>query len=111
MMIYICINLQYKKSLAFKISVSCLKQILSKSLVDIPKCFIYIYTIEIQLYFNILKVYTCMTELIFNIKCSCLDVQILKEKVEFWRGGHNFGSNNKGWATKIKPLFLGGARK
>ena len=26
-------------------------------------------------------------------------------------GGHNFGSNNKGWATKIKPLFLGGVKK
>ena len=51
-----------------------------------------------------------MTELIFNIKCSCLDLQILREKVQFW-GGHNFGSNNKGWATKIKPLFLGGSRK
>ena len=48
-----------------------------------------------------------MTELVFNIKYLCLDVQILIEKVEFW-GDHNFGSNNKGWTTKIKPLFLGG---
>ena len=52
-----------------------------------------------------------MTELIFNIKCSCLDSQILREKVQFWGGGHNFGSNNKGWATKIKPLFLGGSQE
>ena len=51
-----------------------------------------------------------MTELIFNIKCSCLDLQILREKVQFW-GGHNFGSNNKGWTTKIKPLFLGGGSR
>ena len=51
-----------------------------------------------------------MTELIFNIKCLCLDLQILREKVQFW-GGHNFGSNSKGWATKIKPLFLGGRVK
>ena len=62
--------------------------------------------IYIYIYVYILKVYSCMTELIFNIKCSCLDSQILREKVQFW-GGHNFGSNNKGWATKIKPLFLG----
>ena len=52
-----------------------------------------------------------MTELIFNIKCSCLDLQILREKVQFWGGGHNFGSNNNGWATKIKPLFLGGGQE
>ena len=51
-----------------------------------------------------------MTELIFNIKCLCLDLQILREKVQFW-GGHNFWSNSKGWATKIKPLFLGGGQE
>ena len=26
-------------------------------------------------------------------------------------GGHNFGSNNEGWATKIKTLFLGGGSR
>ena len=70
-----------------------------------------LYTIEIQSYFNVIKVYCCMTELIFNVKCSCSDVQILREKVEFWGGCYNFGSNNKGLATKIEPLFVGGVKK
>ena len=34
----------------------------------------------------------------------------LRETVDFWGGGgdHDFGSDNNGWATKIKSLFLGG---
>ena len=52
--------------LLFKIPVSCLKQILSKSLVDVPICFIYC-------------IYTVVSDI---IKCSCLNVQILSEKVQ-----------------------------
>ena len=49
-----------------------------------------------QLYFDILKVYSCMTELIFNTKCSCLDVQILREKVEFGGGVIILGQTTRG---------------
>ena len=44
-----------------------------------------------------------MTELIFNIKCSCLNVQILREKVEFWGGGIILGQRTRDGPQKLNP--------
>ena len=72
-----------------------------------------VYTIEIQLYFNIhrIKVYSYIIELIFDIKCSCLDVQILREKVEFWGGVIIFGQTTRGGPQKLNPCSWGGVKK
>ena len=50
-----------------------------------------------------------MTELIFNIKCSCLDLQILREKVQFW-GVIILGQTTRGGPQKLN-LVLGGGQE
>ena len=47
-----------------------------------------------------------MTELIFNIKCSCLDLQILREKVQFW-GVIILGQTTRGGPQKLNPCSWG----
>ena len=48
-----------------------------------------------------------MTELIFNIKCSCLDVQILKEKLNSG-GVIILGLTTRGGRHKLNPCSWGG---
>ena len=60
----------------------------------------------IYIYIYILKVYSCTTELIFNIKCSCLDLQILREKVQFW-GVIILGQTTRGGPQKLNPCSWG----
>ena len=51
-----------------------------------------------------------MTELIFNIKCSCLDLQILREKVQFW-GVIILSQTTRGGPQKLNPCSWGGVKK
>ena len=51
-----------------------------------------------------------MTELIFNIKCSGLNEQILREKVEFW-GVIILGQTTGGGPQKLNPFSWGGVKK
>ena len=62
------------------------------------------------IYIYILKVYSCMTELIFNIKCSCLDLQILREKVQFW-GVVILDQTTRGGPQKLNPCSWGGGQE
>ena len=52
-----------------------------------------------------------MTELIFNIKCSCLDLQMLREKVQFWGGVIILGQTTRGGPQKLNPCSWGGQEK
>ena len=47
-----------------------------------------------------------MTELIFNIKCSCLDLQIVREEVQFW-GVIILGQTTRGGPQKLNPCSWG----